>query len=190
LIEVDAYNNRKFKGVVYKIANPTTTATTSSTDVTNYKVHIRLLPSEYKDLIGSGKAFPFRPGMSASADIQTRTKTNVLSVPLNAVTTRDSKGSGKSDKPKASNSTSEDKTKSVTADSIEEVVFILQKDGTVKKSKVKTDIQDLNYIEITDGLKSGDEVITGPYNIVSKTLKEKDKVQVTSKDKVFDNKSK
>jgi HlyD family secretion protein len=90
LVEVDAYNDRNFKGVVYKIANPATnasaTTTTTSTDVTNYKVHIRLLPESYQDLIVKGR-FPFRPGMSASADIQTRTAPNVLSVPLNADTT-------------------------------------------------------------------------------------------------------
>ena len=73
-------------------------------------------------------------------------------------------------------------------DDLEEVVFILQKDLTVKRVKVRTDIQDLNYIEILAGLKEGDEVITGPYNVVSKTLKEGDKVKVVSKEDVFDDK--
>ena len=112
IVEVDAYTNRKFKGLVYKIANPNTTATgtTTSTEVTNYKVHIRLLPQSYHDLTVSTHGFPFRPGMSASADIQTKTKLNVLSVPLNAVTTRDKKSdkapSDKTDdKPKDQQST-------------------------------------------------------------------------------------
>ena len=192
IVEVDAYTSRKFKGLVYKIANPNTgTSVTSSTEVTNYKVHIRLLPSSYADLIVSTKGFPFRPGMSASADIQTKRKENVLSVPLNAVTTRDKK-SDKSptdktdDKPKdqaAVKSTSSD-------DDIEEVVFILQKDNKVKKVKVKTSIQDLNYIEIINGLKVGDEVITGPYSIVSKTLKDGSLVTVVAKDKLFEEKKK
>ena len=190
IVEVDAYTNRKFKGLVYKIANPNTTATgtTTSTEVTNYKVHIRLLPQSYHDLTVSTHGFPFRPGMSASADIQTKTKLNVLSVPLNAVTTRDKKSdkapSDKTDdKPKDQQSTA----KSTSADDdIDEVVFILQKDNTVKKLKVKTAIQDLNYIEVLEGLKPGDEVITGPYSVVSKTLKDGTLVQVVAKDKLFD----
>ncbi|MFN5986633.1 MAG: HlyD family secretion protein, partial [Chitinophagaceae bacterium] len=90
LVEVDAYNNRKFKGIVYKIANPVSTATSamaSSTEVANYKVHIRLFTESYQDLIKENAKFPFRPGMTASADIQTKSKVNVISVPLNAVTT-------------------------------------------------------------------------------------------------------
>ena len=71
---------------------------------------------------------------------------------------------------------------------MDEVVFIMQKDGTVKKIKVKTDIQDLNYIRISEGLKEGDEVVTGPYTTVSKTLKDGDKVKVTPKDKLFEDK--
>ena len=200
VVEIDAYNNRKFKGLVYKIANPITnaTSTTSSTDVTNYKVHIRLFIDSYRDLIVKGH-FPFRPGMSASADIQTKTQSNVLSVPLNAVSTRDKKGDKdkaaatdkkddkKDDKKEADNNANAAKSASAN-DDMEEVVFVLQKDQTVKKVKVKTDIQDLNYIRITEGLKDGDEVITGPYTTVSKTLKDGDKVKVTPKDKLFDDK--
>lgn len=193
VVEIDAYNNRKFKGLVFKIANPVTNAaaTTSSTDVTNYKVHIRLFLDSYKDLIVKGH-FPFRPGMSASADIQTKTQVNVLGVPLNAVTTRDKKSDKpaadkKDDKSTADNNNT-DKVSASSADDLDEVVFVLQKEGTVKKVKVKTEIQDLNYIRITDGLKEGDEVITGPYSTVSKTLKDGDKVKVTPKDKLFDDK--
>ncbi|MDE3235685.1 MAG: efflux RND transporter periplasmic adaptor subunit [Bacteroidota bacterium] len=196
IVEIDAYSNRKFKGVVFKIANPVTnasaTTSSSSTDVTNYKVHIRLFLDTYRDLIKKG-SFPFRPGMSASADIQTRTETDVLSVPLNAVTTRDKAGKStaekKDDQSKANNTNQQD-TKSVASDDTEEVVFALQKDGTVKKIKVKTGIQDLNYIQILEGLKEGDEIITGPYTTVSKTLKEGDKVKVVPKDKLYDDKKK
>ncbi|MCG9900087.1 MAG: efflux RND transporter periplasmic adaptor subunit [Hydrotalea sp.] len=194
LVEVDAYNNRKFKGVVYKIANPqlnSATGVASSNEVTNYKVHIRLMPESYKDLISSKNRFPFRPGMTASADIQTKTKRDVVAVALNAVTTRDSKkesnSSEKSEGEKNDKAPAETSDKS-SSDDIEEVVFVLQADATVKKVKVKTDIQDLNHIEILSGLKVGDEVIVGPYNVVSKSLKEGDKVKVVKKDKLFEQK--
>ena len=180
LVEVDAYTGRKFKGIVYKIANPTSTST-STTDVTEYKVHIRLLLDSYKDLIAPHKSFPFRPNMSASADIQTKTKQNVLSVPLNAVTTR----SNKVDKPKTDKK--DDKAPAdTTAEVFDEVVFVLQKEGTVKMAKVKTGIQDINNIEVTDGLKSGDEIVTAPYTLISKTIKTGDKVKVVAKDKLFE----
>jgi HlyD family secretion protein len=188
LVEVDAYNNRKFKGIVYKIANPVSTATSSaasSTEVANYKVHIRLLTSSYADLIKENTKFPFRPGMTASADIQTKSKSNVISVPLNAVTTRDKEGQGKDTKVSTK---TDDKAPTAAADEeMNEVVFVLQKDNKVKMVKVKTDIQDLNYIEII-GLKVGDEVITGPYSIVSKSLKDGALVKVVTKEKLFEEK--
>ena len=193
VVEVDAYTNRKFKGLVYKIANPNTGANTasSSAEVTNYKVHIRLLPSSYADLLSANKGFPFRPGMSASADIQTKTKQNVLSVALNAVTTRDKKNDKAPGDKKDDKKPEQTTVKSTSADDdIEEVVFVLQKDNTVKKVKVKTGIQDLNYIEILEGLKQGDEVITGPYSIVSKTLKDGNLVSIVAKDKLFEDKKK
>ena len=195
LVEVDAYNNRKFKGLVTQIASSNTTASSASTsnDVTNYKVHIRLLRETYKDLFDPArpKSFPFRPGMNASADIQTRTKTNVLSAAINAVSTRE-KGTDKvvggddkdkdKDKNKENGSKEEGKTASTDLD---EVVFVLQPDGKVKKVVVKTGIQDINNIEVTQGLKAGDEIIVAPYNIISKTLKDGTKVKVVPKDKLF-----
>jgi HlyD family secretion protein len=192
-VEVDAYNNRKFKGIVTQIASSVTSATAVATtnDVTNYKVHIRLMPATYKDLIDikRPKSFPFRPGMSASADIHTNTHPDVLSVPINAVTTREKNSdnivTAKKDGPDKSNSTTDNAKTSVIGD-LDEVVFILKPDATVKKVKVKTSIQDINNIEITDGLKEGDEVITGPYSTVSKTLKEGTKVQVVPKEKLFE----
>jgi HlyD family secretion protein len=200
LIEVDAYNNRKFKGVVIQIASSVSTATggtttVSTNDVTNYKVHIRLAPESYKDLIDpkKPKSFPFRPGMSASADIQTRTHVNVLSVPINSVATRE-KGTDNAvldannntpDNPGNNNST-DTKPVSATGD-LDEVVFVLTGD-TVRKAKVRTDIQDINYIEVVDGLKEGDQIITGPYSVVSKTLKGGLRVKVVPKDKLFEGK--
>ncbi|MCW3088582.1 MAG: efflux transporter, family, subunit [Sediminibacterium sp.] len=191
IVEVDAYTNRKFKGLVYKIANPNTglTGAGSSAEVTNYKVHIRLLPSSYADLVASNRGFPFRPGMTASADIQTKRKDDVLSVALNAVTTRDKKDDRAPGEKKDDAKPGQEVAKSTSADDdIEEVVFVLQKDNKVKKVKVRTSIQDLNNIEIIEGLKVGDEVITGPYSVVSKLLKDGNLVTVVSKDKLFEEK--
>ena len=197
-IEVDAYNNRKFKGVVTKIASSTnsTSLTSGSTqDVTNYEVRIRLDSNSYKDLIkrsGDYKKFPFRPGMNASADIKTMRKDNVMAVPITAVNAR-VKNSDKSmaDKKKEKDASAppdqEQETKPAMSDEgLEEVVFVLQKDNTVKKVVVKSGIQDVNYIEITTGLKEGDEVITGPYTAVSKSLKDGSKVNVVPKEKLFE----
>jgi HlyD family secretion protein len=182
LVEIDAYTNRKFKGVVYKIANPSGSNTLgggATTEVTNYKVHIRLLANSYADLVKPGKAFPFRPNMSANADIQTQTKANVLAISLNAVTTRDK------EKPKK-DSTKKTTTIEENVDGVDEVVFVVKKDNTIKKVIVKTAIQDINNIEITSGLQKGEQVVIAPYNTVSKTLKEGDKVQIVEKEKLFD----
>jgi len=195
-IEVDAYNNRKFKGVVTQIASSNNGAASASassnvsTDVTNYKVYIRIDPDSYKDLIDPAKkkSFPFRPGMSASADIQTKTHTNVLSIPINAVTTReknDSTGNNKTPTAKPDNNQTAVADNNAGDNDLDEVVFVMQPDGTVKKQIVKTGIQDINNIEVLDGLKEGDEVVTRPYDVVSKTLKNKDKVKVVPKSELF-----
>ncbi|RXK81786.1 efflux RND transporter periplasmic adaptor subunit [Filimonas effusa] len=200
IVEVDAYNNRKFKGRVYKIANPSTAATTSSsnasTTITNYQVHIRLFPDSYRDLLAKGHAFPFRPNMTGSADIQTSTHAGVLSVPLNAVTTRD-KNDAKEGDNKKSDKKKEEEKKDATADNqpktgndgddLQEVVFVRQPDGKVKKVVVTTGIQDINNIEIKSGLNGGEEVITGPYDVVSKQLKDGTLVKVVSKDELTKN---
>ena len=199
-IEVDAYNNRKFAGVVTQIASSTKSSsgsvtTTSTSDVTNYEVRIRLDPNGYKDLIDPSKPkkFPFRPGMNASADIKTKRHDNVISVPINAVAAR-VKGSDqsiadktkedyKNKKPDHNGDSDTDKT--ISTGELEEVVFVLQKDGKVKKAIVKTGIQDINNIEVLSGLNESDEVVTGPYNAISKTLKDGNKVKVVPKDKLF-----
>ncbi len=202
IVEVDAYNNRKFKGVVTQIASTNRgvggAATTSTTDVTNYEVRIRLDQSSYQDLLNPKrpKSFPFRPGMSASADIQTKTHANALSVPINAVTTRDksdtAKATGKAVAKKETATESAnagaDGNEGGNADDLEEVVFLLNKDGSVKRVKVRTDIQDINYIEVVDGVKEGDEVITGPYTVVSKMLRDGMKVKVVPKEQLFETK--
>ena len=192
-VEVDAYNNRKFKGIVIQIASSNNGASTqnalanTSTDVTQYKVYIRLLPESYSDLLGKG-IFPFRPGMSASADIQTKTHENVMSVAINAVTTRDRNDSIKVDKKKVEEENTKTKSATSLLDELEVVVFIKDANNKVRKVIVQTDIQDLNYIEITKGLKEGDEVITGPYDVVSKTLKNNNFVTVVDKKQLFEQK--
>ena len=201
LITVDAYNNRKFKGLVTQIASSVTnaagvaTTTVSTNDVTNYKVHIRLSPDSYKDLIDPAhpKSFPFRPGMSASADIQTNTHVNVLSVPINAVAVRekntDNAVLGNSDESGGDNANkTEVRPVASGSQDLDEVVFLRVAGDSVRKVKVRTDIQDINYIEVVDGIKEGDEVITGPYSVVSKSLKSGIRVKVVPKDKLFQEK--
>ena len=125
--------------------------------------------------------------MTASADIQTKSKLNVISIPLNAVTTRDKEGNGKDTKVTTKTDDKNAAPSDNKEEDINEVVFVLQKDSKVKMVKVKTDIQDLNYIEVV-GLKVGDEVITGPYSTVSKLLKDGSLVKVVTKDKLYEEK--
>lgn len=200
IIEVDAYNDRKFKGVVTKISSSSTSAqtvSTSTTDVTNYKVYIRIDPASYADLIdpAKGKNLPFRPGMSASADIMTTKNENVLAVPILAVTTRDknekqtqTKVKAEQDKKKAQGQDASSTDNALLTDDMQEVVFIMAADGTVKKVPIRTNIQDNEYIEVMGGLKEGDEVVSAPYNTISKTLKDGMKVKVVPKDKVYEDK--
>jgi len=190
LIEIDAYSDRKFKGTVTQIASSNNGAagqssltSTTSSDVTQYKVYIRLLPESYSDLLGKG-SFPFRPGMSANADIQTKTVTNVLSLPINAVTTREKEEAKLKEKQKEKDA----EAPAPSVNDLEVVVFVLGTDAKVKKVIVKPGIQDINYIEIISGIKEGEEIITGPYDVVNKSLKENDQVKVVDKKELFDKK--
>lgn len=197
IIEVDAYNSRQFKGIVTQIASSskgaaTATVTTASSaeQVTSYIVHIRIMPESYKDLLTNAKrTFPFRPGMSASVDIQTRHVNNVLAIPINAVTTRDADSTKHGDK----KPTQDDTTPTSSADTkpvLNEVVFVLQKDGTVKMVPVKTGVQDDAWIQITSGLNAGDEVISAPYTAISRTLENSKKVKVVPKAELFEGQAK
>ena len=160
-VEVDAYLDRKFKGRVTEIANSATSATgaavsLNSDQVTNFIVKISLDPSSYTDLVSVNNRYPFRPGMSASVEINTTTAADVWSVPIQAVTTREEE--------KASSSSSGE-------DLIKEVIFATV-DGadTVKMIEVKTGIQDDTYIQVTAGLEGSEEIVVGPYSAVSKKL--------------------
>lgn len=153
-IEVDAYLGRKFKGVVTKIANTATgSGTTSSDQVTNFEVRIYMLPESYADLLMDGMASPFRPGMSASVDIQTDTR-RALSVPIQAVTSR----------PGTEN---------------KEVVFAYKADSSrVWMLPVKTGIQDKQFIEVSgEGLDSTVQIVTAPFTAISKKLSDGLQVQ-------------
>jgi HlyD family secretion protein len=190
-VEVEAYNNRKFKGMVTQIASSTkTNSTATSGDVTNYEVRIRIDSSSYKDLLTPSKTkrFPFRPGMNASADIKTKRKDNVVSIPIAAVAAR-VKGSDKSvadeKKEKEKSKTDNNEEVNISGDEIEEVVFVIKQDGTVEKRTVTTGIQDMNFIEITSGLKEGEQIVTAPFDAVNKTMKSGDKVVIVPKEKLF-----
>lgn len=180
-IKVDAYPDRVFRGLVSEIANSAKfNAATSITDqVTNFMVKIHILTGSYADL-GLGKKQPFRPGMTATVDIKTTTKGHVLGVPISAVTTRKPLTFGKKD----NTPDSEVKTKN-KEDENSTWVFIYD-NGKTKSVKVKTGIQDLNYFEVKEGLKEGDEVIIAPGMAVAKLLNDGEKVKKVDKDKVFE----
>jgi HlyD family secretion protein len=180
LIEVDAYLNRKFKGTVTEIANSAKVSGTATDQVTNFEVKVLILQESYVDLVDSiaRKFYPFRPGMSATVDILTNTRENVISVPIAAVTTR------VLDEKKQEKQTSGIQSGLPKTDERTEVVF-LHKDGRAWKTPVKTGIQDNVSIEIAEGLTEGDEVITAPYNAVSKTLTDSMTVKVVTEEELF-----
>jgi len=194
LIEVDAYMDKKFRGIVTEIANSANTTGITADQVTNFVVKVRMLRESYANLITDQNAAPFRPGMSASVDIQTKRVTNVLSVPIMAVTTRamDSTKVKKSDSDEEweTHATNEEEEKLKAAEKekdkekLKEYIFVI-KDGKADMIEVKTGIQNSDYIEIQSGVTDGMEVITGPYGAVARTLRKGTKVKVVDKDKLF-----
>jgi HlyD family secretion protein len=188
MIEVDAYTNRKFKGVVTEVANSaTSTGATTADQVTNFVVKIRILRSSYADLLAKAgkKKAVFRPGMSASVEIQTEKISDILSIPIEAVTIRD-KSELDTNIDNKSKETIKNKTTHSKNDEIE-VVFITR-NGKVYLQQVRTGIQDDKYIQIQSGLKQNDEVVTGPYSAISKTLKPGTRIRVVSKDELYETK--
>lgn len=162
-VEVDAYLKRVFKGTVTNIAN-TANTTTSADQVTNFKVKIHIEEASYKDLSESKPVgySPFRPGMTATVDIITQTKKDAVAVPISAIIVK-------------KKSEINPKTPKEEADKKQEAVFVL-KDGKAELRAVTTGIQDNVNIEILSGVAKDEEIITGPYNVISKTLKNNEKV--------------
>jgi HlyD family secretion protein len=180
LVEVDAYQNRKFKGIVTEISTSANTTGVSADQVTNFEVKIRILPESYKDLVTADRPneSPFRPGMSATVDIRTESVSDVLTLPIQAVTSREDTAAASAKKAMAKPDENSDNTQKKKIEVAQEYVFVLD-NGIAKMVKVKTGIQDNMYIQITEGLKDGQEVITAPYRAVSKKLKDGDKVKKT-----------
>jgi len=169
LIEVDAYLDQKFKGIVTEIANSAKTTGVSADQVTNFDVKILVLPESYQKLVDAGDKNPFRPGMSATVDIRTQSKSDILAVPIQSVTTRT------------------DTTKIGGTPSVKDIrtlVFIT--DGKYALAKdVKTGIQDNSYIEILSGVALNDRVISAPFSAISKKLSDSTLIEVVKKEELF-----
>jgi HlyD family secretion protein len=180
-IQVDAYLKKEFKGIVTSISNSASSATTAD-QVTNFKVKVRILKESYQDLLAGKPATysPFRPGMTATVDIITKRKENVIGVPISAVVIKADTTATKKFEVKDESEAAKVKAKS---DRKNECVFV--KVGDKARIRIiKTGIQDDTNIEVVSGLKKGDVVITGPYTTVTKDLNSGDKVSVSgSKDK-------
>ena len=173
-VEVDAYLKKQFKGVVTSISN-SASSTLTADQVTNFKVKVRILKESYQDLLeGKPSTYsPFRPGMTATVDIITNTKSNILTVPISSVVVKSDTAAVKEIKVEDPN---EEKSKP-KSDKKFECVFV--KVGNKAKIRIiKTGIQDDTNIEVLSGLKKGDVVITGPYTTVSKELNSGDKVSL------------
>lgn len=173
-IRVDAFGDKEFKGIVTQIGNSAKTTGLGTQDqVVNFEVKIKLVdPGDQ-----------IRPGMSCDADIETETKANVLAVPIQSVTAR----LPESEKAPVENTEEEgeaqpQKPKNGKENKPKEVVFVVN-DGKAKMIEVKTGISDDTYIEVIEGLKGDEEVVTGPYRAISKDLENESKVSVTSKRK-------
>ena len=192
-LEVDAFKDRKFSGAVTEIANSSTTAGqnmgSQNQEATRFSVKIRIKEKE-----------AFRPGMSCTAEIETRSRTNAIAVPFASVTTRlpkdkNKKGdkdngtnsaTAKTNSPalaEATNATSNSGTNTNRADKKAkegpkpiEVVFVVEGDH-VKMLPVKTGISDDTYLEIVEGLQEGQDVVSGGYRAISRDLEDGKKVK-------------
>ncbi|MEO0877151.1 MAG: efflux RND transporter periplasmic adaptor subunit, partial [Bacteroidota bacterium] len=176
-VEVDAYTDRKFRGTVYQVASSSTTAAMAETNltsdqVTNFEVRIRIEPSSYADLISANKPYPFRPGMSASVDIYTRRVEQVISLPIQAVTTREPED----DDANPNNNELLD---------LLEVVFVVAEDS-VQMVEVVTGLQDDEFIEIKSGLEGGAQVVIGPYSAVARELEQGEQIYIVTEEEYYE----
>ena len=182
-IEVDAYLDRTFAGRVSQIANSaqglalTSAAASLTTDqVTNFVVTIDILQESYQDLISPAKPYPFRPGMSATVEVKTKTITDAVTVPIQAVTTRE---------PKKKKSNAKQVKNDSSADDLLEVVFVATDADTAAQVTVKTGIQDDTYIQILEGLTVDQRVITGPYAQIARKMEAGDELKVVEEDELY-----
>ncbi len=186
-VEVDAYLGRKFVGRVSQIANSSKNsaslggAALATDQVTNFEVRIKIDPQSYADLVTAQRKYPFRPGMSAAVEIKTTIKENILTVPIQSVTTREKEGLAK----KEAKSETDGEASNKKIDELREVVFVYEKGDTIQMLEVKTGIQDDSYIEILTGLKKGAKVVSAPYSLIFKKLKQGDKVIVVKEEELF-----
>ncbi len=187
-IEVDAYVKKKFRGVVTQVSYSSTSSTQaviSTSQATNFTVKIKLLKESYADLVKPelGKLFPFRPGMSATVDIKTAAKENVLTVPIQSVTTREEKDLKDKDEDYAKTAKAK-KTEASDKKEVKEIVFVVE-NGKVVAKPVTTGIQDASYIEIIAGVNEGESIVKAPFKLISKTLKNGDAVKVVDEKDLF-----
>jgi HlyD family secretion protein len=179
-VEVDAFLGKKFTGTVIEIGSSANVIGTSADQVTNFTVKVRITPASYVNLLKktATNPSPFRPGLTATVDIQTN-HAKTMSVPIQSVTTRDEKKV--SDGPQKQDDNS---TKTASSAPSKEYVFVYQA-GKVKQVEVTTGIQDDSYIQVLSGLKGGEEVVSGPYTEISKNLKDKMEVEKVDKSQLF-----
>ncbi|KAB2871837.1 MAG: efflux RND transporter periplasmic adaptor subunit [Bacteroidales bacterium] len=191
LIEVDAYLDRKFKGIVTQIANSANITGVTTDQVTNFEVRAFILEDSYKDLVSNRLNSPFRPGMSTTVDILTETRANILTVPIQAVTVRTDSSKLAVTGFQKDGEVKKDEDKSVVkSDKPKEIVFVTKGD-TARIVEVKTGIQDNQYIEISEGLTGDEEVVTAPYSAISRKLKDKTLVKkAKNKEDLFKEESK
>ncbi len=184
-ISVDAYPTRRFNGQVWEIASSARTlGQNTQEEVTNFIVRIRILDNDAT----------LRPGMSANADIETKSVTDVVAVPIQSVTVRSKEGSktiddlAKEREKKAKETQGEGAQAAVNQkqqrdaeradrEALQRVVFLRDGDK-VKMVNVETGIADTTHMEIKSGLKKDDEIVTGPFSVVTRTLKDGDKVRL------------
>jgi HlyD family secretion protein len=186
-LEVEAFRDRKFKGTVTEIANSSRHLGQDSRsgggggmgqqqEATRFEVKIRIKDKE-----------TFRPGMSVTAEIETRSRTNVLTAPIQSVTTRLPKD--KDGKPVATNApvagrghAGDGDKKSAERTKPVEVVFLVDGDKA-KLAPVKSGISDENYTEITEGLQEGQEIVSGGYKAISRDLEDGKKIRIGEPEK-------
>jgi HlyD family secretion protein len=180
LIDVDAYSsqNKIFKGVVTLIANTAKEKTTTDA-ITEFEVRILMLQDSYQDIVDTGTQHPFRPGMTASVEIMTKRKENTLSVPLAAVTTRNPEdvNAQNTESPDANKQPVSNKPENPEMKKEQKMVVFINDNGVAKMTEVTTGISDYDNIEILTGLKDTVEIVTGPFLVVSKRLKDGDKIR-------------